>query len=85
MEADYPVCDLFSPSLQHTLAWQVLPQLCVRDLASLTCSCKAGRQLVLQAGPDAWRAIAHEALPLRHPARTSSQVGAHVLLMRLHQ
>ena len=65
---------IFTESLQQALAWSMLPNLDPRDLGRLACTCKAGRDLVMQASPELWQDIAAQVLPGRHPMRQSSEV-----------
>ena len=65
---------LFAAALQPALICHMLPKLDPVALGRLACTCKAGREVVHQAGPEVWREAAVQVLPWRHPVRRSSEV-----------
>lgn len=74
MEPMEQACGLCTASLQLPLACHLLPKLDAKSLGSLACSCRAGRELVLQAGAEVWENAASQILPCCHPARKGFEV-----------
>ena len=75
--ADTPPCLQESPLLSFDaslLEHHVVPHLSLRDLASLSCSCRGLRQQVAELPEAVWQALAEQAYPASHPVCRSGDV-----------
>ncbi|KAK9805806.1 hypothetical protein WJX73_001950 [Symbiochloris irregularis] len=65
---------LLSAALQRPLIAHMLVGLRGVDLGRLARTCRAAAELVAQASPEVWQAVATSCLPPRHPVRTSREI-----------